>query len=88
MHYSWHENPKEIMTQKCYDVLKNAILSAIANDKIRRRVERKPKKKKVAADIFKRKKIQLQSIHLHLTHHLGKCSAKNLAKSRKVLSNE
>lgn len=55
MHYSWHENPKEIMTQKCYDVLKNAILSAIANDKIRR-VERKPKKKKVAADIFKRKK--------------------------------
>ena len=36
MHYSWHENPKEIMTQKCYDVLKNAILSAIANDKIRR----------------------------------------------------
>lgn len=56
MHYSWHENPKEIMTQKCYDVLKNAILSAIANDKIRRRVERKPKKKKVAADIFKRKK--------------------------------
>ena len=46
MHYSWHENPKEIMTQKCYDVLKNAILSAISNDKIRRRVETKPKKKK------------------------------------------
>lgn len=41
MHYSWHETPKEIMTQKCYDVLKNAILSAIENDKIRRKVERK-----------------------------------------------
>lgn len=52
MHYSWHENPKEIMTQKCYDVLKNAILSAIANDKIRRRVERKPKKKKSSCRYF------------------------------------
>lgn len=32
MHYSWHKTPKEIMTQKCY-VLKNTILSAIANNK-------------------------------------------------------
>lgn len=39
MHYSWHESPKEIMTQMCY-VLKNAILSAIANNKMRRKVER------------------------------------------------
>ena len=52
MHYSWHENPKEIMTQKCYDVLKNAILSAIANDKIRRRVEGKLKKKKCSCRYF------------------------------------
>lgn len=55
MHYSWHETPKEIMTQKCYDVLKNAILRATANDKMRRKVERKPKKT-VATDILKRKK--------------------------------
>lgn len=41
MHYSWHDTPKEIMTQKCYDVLRNAILSVIENDKIRRKVERK-----------------------------------------------
>ena len=42
MHYSWHENPKEIMTQKCYDVLKNAILSAISNDKITSELGWKP----------------------------------------------
>lgn len=39
MHYSWHETPKEIMTQKCY-VLKNAILSTITNNKMRRKVQR------------------------------------------------
>lgn len=51
MHYSWQETLKEIMTQKCY-VLKNAILSTVTNNKMRRKVE---KIKIVAADILKGK---------------------------------
>lgn len=77
MHYSWHETPKEMMTQKCYDVLKNAILSAIANDKIRIKVGRKLLRN-VATDFLK-EKLQLKSIPIDLIRHLGKCSSKNVA---------
>lgn len=39
MHYSWHKTPKEIITQKYY-VLKNTVLSAIASNKMKRKVKR------------------------------------------------
>lgn len=52
MHYSWLTTPEEIMTQKCY-VLKNVILSAIENNKMKRKVERNFN---VAIDILIRRK--------------------------------